>query len=118
LQRILRAALQIQGGFSNIADISATYVHVSSVYIRPTINEMEQLANDYQRDEGWRNRWDVFVESCKRKAGQITSTVTKSSDMMRVNMKKQVERLTDRAIEAEAEAEEEAAAEAEAEGYE
>jgi hypothetical protein len=41
---MMSTALQMQGRFSAIADISTAYITVSTDYIRPAINEMKSLS--------------------------------------------------------------------------
>ncbi|KAF2002202.1 hypothetical protein P154DRAFT_618630 [Amniculicola lignicola CBS 123094] len=99
-RKILSAALQIQGQFSAIADISHAYVDVSSRYIRPAINKMEMLGGTSTNDPEWPALCEEFQNWCHDAASGIEHMVKETGEKMQENLRTEVTKLQRRAIEA------------------
>ncbi|KAK4207742.1 hypothetical protein QBC37DRAFT_298078 [Rhypophila decipiens] len=100
-QRLMTTALQMQGRFSAIADISTAYVTVSADYIRPAINEMENLSTMTQSE--WAVQSKHFLEKCNAWGKGIEDVTKKASGQMENNARRNMNALQMRAIEAAAE---------------
>jgi len=103
-ERMMSTAMQMQGRFSAIADISAAYITVSTDYIRPAINEMESLST--MTDSEWQIRSQEFVRKCERLMTDIDGVAQETSANVDRNMSRHINALQRRAIEAATEHEE------------
>jgi hypothetical protein len=101
----LSDALQIQGRFSAIADISAAYVAISDRCIRPIINKMEQLALT-KDGEDWKRKSKMFSIACEQAQKDINDVFKGTQQNMGRNMAKRIGELQTLAIEAAEENEE------------
>jgi len=101
---MMSTALQMQGRFSAIADISTAYITVSNDYIRPAINTMEMLST--MNDSDWEINSQKFSHDCEQFITDIDSVAKKTSENVDKNMSLHINALRLRAIEA-AEANEE-----------
>ncbi|KAM7198901.1 hypothetical protein V8F20_005968 [Naviculisporaceae sp. PSN 640] len=97
-QRLMTTALQMQGRFSAIADISSAYVTVSADYIRPAINEMENLST--MTDSEWAVQSKHFLEKCDAWGKGIEDITRKASGQVENNARRNMNALQMRAIEA------------------
>jgi hypothetical protein len=95
---MMSTALQMQGCFSAIADISTAYITVSTDYIRPAINEMKSLST--MTDSEWQIRSQEFIQKCDRFTTDIGSVAQKTSANVEKNMSRHINALQRRAIEA------------------
>jgi hypothetical protein len=94
----MSTALQMQGRFSAIADISTAYITVSMDYIRPAINEMEMLST--MTDSEWQIKSQDFIHKCDRLMTDIDSFAQKTNANVDVNVGNYINALQRRAIEA------------------
>ncbi|KAH7088202.1 hypothetical protein FB567DRAFT_333287 [Paraphoma chrysanthemicola] len=101
---VLATALQIQGQFSSIADISSAYVKISDSCILPAISKMEQLA--LTKDENWDVESEKFNEWCEQAISDIDAVFRGTQDNMGPNMARRIGMLSTLAIEAARENEE------------
>lgn len=97
-------ALQMQGRFSAIADISTAYIAVSKDYIRPAINEMEILST--VTDSEWPIKSQEFLNKCDKLMTDIDSVAQETNANVNKNMSRHIDALQRRAIQAAAEYEE------------
>ncbi|KJZ79754.1 hypothetical protein HIM_00468 [Hirsutella minnesotensis 3608] len=97
-RNLLKNAFEVQGRFSATADLASTYVFVSSKYIRPGINRMEQLAAmtdaDFERGKVEFRQW------CNNAAEEIVRITEGEQHKMGINLAERVRALSQRAIEA------------------
>ena len=98
IQRVLEHALQIQGRFSVISDISVAYVQISNNCIREAINKMEHLSS--VKDEDWDRERDKFDQWCQGAIDDIDGISRETSANMGINIAKRIGMLQTRAIEA------------------
>ncbi|KAH7077657.1 hypothetical protein BKA63DRAFT_564232 [Paraphoma chrysanthemicola] len=103
-RQVLATALQIQGQFSSIADISSAYVKISDSCILPAISKMEQLA--LTKDENWNVESEKFNGWCEQAISDIDAVFRGTQDNMGPNMAKRIGMLSNLAIEAARENEE------------
>ena len=101
-QRVLEAALQIQGRFSVISDISSAYVKISNTCIREAINRMELLSKVSESD--WERKREEFDIWCLEAVDKIHSISKDTSDHIGETMQNRIKMLERRAIEAAEEA--------------
>jgi hypothetical protein len=102
---VFDAALQIQGRFSVIADISLAYVKISNRCIREAINRMELLSKVSSED--WEAKRLEFGQWCESAIDEIDEISRETSSKMAEGMRNRIEIVERRAIEAAEEAEEE-----------
>ena len=95
---MLQAALQIQGRFSIIADVSDAYVQISNKCILPTINEMEILSKAQERD--WEAARIKFEDTCERAMDDIHNIAARTSTTMDKTAQQRIGMLERKAIEA------------------
>jgi len=95
---MMSAALQMQGRFSAIADISTAYITVSTEYIRPAINEMEILST--MTESEWQVKSQEFVNKCDKLMTDIDGVAKETSANVDKNMSGHINALHRRAIEA------------------
>jgi hypothetical protein len=95
---MMSTALQMQGRFSAIADISTAYITVSTDYIRPAINEMEILST--MTDSEWHIKSQEFIHKCDRLMTDIDSVAQDANANVERNMSRHINALQRRAIEA------------------
>jgi hypothetical protein len=100
-QKMMSTALQMQGRFSAISDISQAYITVSADYIRPAINRMERLSTLPESE--WAIRGREFLQDCDRWMTLIDEVAAKTSANVDKNITEHMKRLQTRAIEAAAE---------------
>ncbi len=89
-------ALQIQGSYSAIGDITETYVSISDEYITPAIAKMEKLS--LLPDDEWRVQSTEFTDWCKGAIDEIQSKAEKAGRNMEPNMTERVVRLHERML--------------------
>jgi hypothetical protein len=94
----LEEALQIQGRFSVIADVSQAYGQISNSCIREAINRMEHLSS--VRDDQWDTEREKFDHWCRGAIEDIDSISRKTSENMDRHADDKMKRLQYRAIEA------------------
>ncbi|OAL46817.1 hypothetical protein IQ07DRAFT_682939 [Pyrenochaeta sp. DS3sAY3a] len=97
-RKVLSSAMQIQGQFSVIADVSAAYVTVSDQYIRKAIDKMEDLATI--EDSKWPGARQEFTKWCNDAVKGINGVAKQASANMAPNMQKRIGLLQTLAIEA------------------
>ncbi|KAK6350256.1 hypothetical protein TWF696_006491 [Orbilia brochopaga] len=97
-QRVLSLALQMQGRFAAIADISAGYVAVSKNYIRPIINEMESLS--IVGDSEWERGKGEFDAKCRTAMDDIVKLARELDTHVKTNIASRIHFLKGLAIEA------------------
>lgn len=97
----MSTAIQMQGRFSAIADISTAYITVSTDYIRPAINEMEILST--MTDSEWQIKSQEFILKCDRLMTDIDGVAQETNANVNRNMSRHINALQRRAIEAAAE---------------
>lgn len=95
---MMSTALQMQGRFSAIADISTAYITVSADYIRPAINEMENLSS--MTESEWAVQSKHFLAKCNTWTQGIEEVTRKASDRVEANARDHMNALQLRAIEA------------------
>ncbi|KAK3374692.1 hypothetical protein B0H63DRAFT_480744 [Podospora didyma] len=100
-KNMMSTALQMQGRFSAIADISTAYVTVSTDYILPAITRMERLS--ILNDSQWAIESDKFVKDCDGWMMEIDGVAARTSASVDRNMADHMQALQTRAIEAAAE---------------
>ena len=99
----MSTALQMQGRFSAIVDISKAYITVSADYIRPAINRMEKLSTLPESE--WAIRGEEFLKDCDMWMKDISDVAARTSVNVDKNMAEHMQALQIRAIEAAAESE-------------
>jgi hypothetical protein len=94
---MLNSALQLQCRCSEIADITSAYVLVSARYLRPSINQMEGLAqlsgNAYDLKK---HEFEEWLQSCLE---EIPRLVEQTDVNLSPNMRRSVESLQRHLIE-------------------
>ncbi|KAF4454852.1 hypothetical protein F53441_2722 [Fusarium austroafricanum] len=102
-KRVLEAALQIQGRFSVIADISSAYVKISDTCIREAINRMELLSK-IEDPKQWKEEREGFDEWCLKAIDDIHHIAKETSDHVGESVQSRIGMLERRAIAAAEEA--------------
>ncbi|KAF3918011.1 hypothetical protein ABW21_db0202902 [Orbilia brochopaga] len=97
-QRIISLALQMQGRFAAIADISAGYMKISKNYIRPMINEMETLS--ISTDSEWEDSKVIFDAKCQAAMDDIMRMARETDTKVQTNIALRIQDLKGLAIEA------------------
>ncbi|AEO57475.1 hypothetical protein MYCTH_49795 [Thermothelomyces thermophilus ATCC 42464] len=87
-RRIRNTALQIQGSFSGIRDITGTYVAISDRYIQPAINKMEALSAT--KGDEWDAKSEEFVRWCRQSMREIEEITRAAADGLESNMTERV----------------------------
>ncbi|KAL2167851.1 hypothetical protein VTG60DRAFT_718 [Thermothelomyces hinnuleus] len=87
-RRIRSTALQIQGSFSGIRDITGTYVAISDRYILPAINKMEKLSAT--KGNEWDAKSEEFVRWCRQSMLEIEEITRAAADGLESNMTERV----------------------------
>ncbi|KAL2181910.1 uncharacterized protein P884DRAFT_274352 [Thermothelomyces heterothallicus CBS 202.75] len=87
-RRIRSTALQIQGSFSGIRDITGTYVAISDRYIQPAINKMEALSAT--KGDEWDAKSEEFVRWCRQSMREIEEITRAAADGLESNMTERV----------------------------
>ncbi|SPJ91048.1 uncharacterized protein FTOL_13450 [Fusarium torulosum] len=100
-EKIISTALQMQGRFSAIVDISKAYIAVSTDYIRPAINRMERLSTLTESE--WAIHSQEFLRDCDMWMTEIDELASETNANVDKNMAKHMQALQMRAIEAAAE---------------
>jgi hypothetical protein len=95
-QKVMSMALQMQGRFSAIAEISTAYITISTDYIRPAINEMEILS--VMTDSEWQIKSQEFIYKCERLMANIDSVAQETSANVERNMSRHINALQRRAM--------------------
>ncbi|KAH6869283.1 hypothetical protein B0T10DRAFT_594845 [Thelonectria olida] len=108
-KRVLEAALQIQGRFSVISDISSAYVKISNTCIREAINRIREAINRMEllsKVDGfdWETKREEFSQWCLEAIDQIHCISKDTSDHIGETMQNRIQMLEQRAIEAAEEA--------------
>ncbi|KAL2155916.1 hypothetical protein VTH82DRAFT_658 [Thermothelomyces myriococcoides] len=83
-QRIRNTALQIQGSFSGIRDITATYVKVSDMYITPAIDTLQVLSAT--RGKEWDAQSDDCIRWCRKSMDEIQAVTRAAADDVEPHM--------------------------------
>ncbi|MCJ1401423.1 hypothetical protein MMC11_004636 [Xylographa trunciseda] len=96
-ERILTTALQMQGRFSAMTDISTAYITISSEYIRPAINRMESLST--VNDSEWSIRSAEFFQWCDSSMNSIDEIARVTNINVQRNIDFHINALHRRAIE-------------------
>ncbi|KAK4154187.1 hypothetical protein C8A00DRAFT_33012 [Chaetomidium leptoderma] len=96
-KRIRDTALQIQGSFCGIHDITDTYVAISDRYILPSINKMDALSRTTGKE--WDAQSEEFVHWCRQSMGEIEEMTRTAAERLEPNMTVCISRLQQRAIE-------------------
>lgn len=96
--KMLSAALIMQGRFSAIGDISDAYIDVSNTYIRPAISWMERLSTMPVRD--WEAEKNKFLTWCKDSVGKIDELAQRTNQNVDEHIKGSILALRQRAMEA------------------
>ncbi len=94
---MMSSALQMQGRFSAILDISTAYITVSAEYIRPAINEMENLST--MSESEWAVESKHFIDKCNTWTQDIEAVTRRASDRVEANARIHMNALQVRAIE-------------------
>ena len=94
----METALQMQGRFSAIVDISSAYITVSADYIRPAISEMEKLST--MSDSEWQVRSQEFLQKCDKLMTDINGIAQETNANVGKNMSHHINALQRRAIKA------------------
>lgn len=97
-RNMMLSAIQMQGRFSAIADISDAYVKVSHQYIRPTIRRMEQLST--LKEPEWSEERKRFIDECKKAETEINILAKQTIQTSMKNIDQTVKAVQRRAIEA------------------
>lgn len=97
-QKMLAAALIMQGRFSAIGDISDAYIDVSNTYIRPAISWMERLST--MRTGEWEAEKNKFLAWCEDSVGKIDGLAQKTNQNVEEHVKGSILALQRRVIEA------------------
>lgn len=95
---MMSSALQMQGRFSAISDISSAYIEVSTNYIRPAINRMEKLSTIPKSE--WEVKSQEFLTWCDTCVDQIDQVASETSRNVDIHMQNHITALQKRAIEA------------------
>lgn len=98
MQRIIGTALQMQGSFSAIGDVSGAFVMISDRFIRPAISMMERLST--VDDQEWPNERRKFVTWCNTAVNEIDTLTKSASANLEPNMGKRIDYLQRLAIKA------------------
>lgn len=97
-QKMLAAALTMQGRFSAIGDISDAYIDVSNTYIRPAISWMERLSTMPPGE--WEAEKNKFLAWCGDSVGKIDGLAQKTNQNVEEHVKGSILALQRRVIEA------------------
>ncbi|KAK0750953.1 hypothetical protein B0T18DRAFT_485660 [Schizothecium vesticola] len=96
--KMLSAALIMQGRFSAIGDISDAYINVSNTYIRPAISWMERLSTMPVRD--WEAEKNKFLGRCEDSVGKIDGLAQRTNQNVDEHVKGSILALQRRVMEA------------------
>ncbi|OCL11172.1 hypothetical protein AOQ84DRAFT_287772 [Glonium stellatum] len=96
-ERMFTTALQMQGRFSAMVDISAAYITISTEYIRPAINRMESLST--VSDSEWDVRSTEFLQWCENSMNGIDEVARTTNANVQRNIDYHINALHRRAIE-------------------
>jgi len=97
-EKMISAALTMQGRFSAIADISHAYIDVSNTYIRPAISWMERLSTMPVQD--WQAEKNKFLLWCEDSVKKIDALAQQTNRDVDEHVKGSILALQKRAIEA------------------
>lgn len=95
---MVATALQMQGRFSAITDISNAYITVSANYIRPASMQMESLSTLTDSEFSVKSR--EFLHWCDNAMLDIDGVAQQTSANVEKNLRRNMEALRRRAIKA------------------
>ncbi|KAL8339740.1 hypothetical protein RB601_006042 [Gaeumannomyces tritici] len=98
-KNILAKAVDIQGRFSAIRDISGAFVHVSSQYISLALSKMQTLAS-VSGNEEWRDESEKFTAWCEDSMKEIEEFAHAANAKIGANIDDRASYLKQHAIEA------------------
>jgi hypothetical protein len=100
----MSTALQMQGRFSAIADISKAYIQISAGYVRPAIDKMESLST--ASEANWERESAGFLKWCEDATQEIDQLARGATENVDKNIAHHINALHRKALMAAEESEE------------